>query len=190
MQLLETIKIEDGEIKNLYWHNKRCNSSRFKLFNEKKELKLEKHINPPKKGLYRCRILYAKDIELIEYIPYTYRTIDSLKVIQSDIEYSHKYANREELDRLRGDYNEVIIEKDGLITDTTIANIAFYNGLNWITPKKPLLKGTMRENLLHKNLLTLKDIRKEELVNFSHFALMNAMIGFQIKKNINGRIEC
>lgn len=188
MQLLETIKIEDGQIENIYWHNQRCNRSRVELFNENRILELSSFITPPTKGVYRCRILYGRDIESIEYIPYYRKKISSFTIIESQIDYKYKYSNREELDRLKDGYDEIIIEKDGLLTDTTIANIAFYNGKGWVTPKIPLLEGTVRAKLISNNFLIPKDIKKEELEDFSHFALMNAMIGFQIQKNIKSEI--
>ena len=184
--LLETIKIEDGQIKNILWHNRRCNKSRFELFNEKEVLNLENYIEPPKDGLYRCRIIYSTKIESVEYIPYTPRVIKSFKIIESQINYNYKYNNRDKLNQLiHPEYDEIIIEKDGFLTDTTIANIAFYTGEDWITPKNPLLSGTIRAKLLDKSFLIQKNIKKEELQNFSHFALMNAMIGFQIQKSTN-----
>lgn len=107
--------------------------------------------------------------------------------MSSDIEYDHKYANREALDALRiahPDTDDVIIEQEGFLTDTTIANIAFYDGKQWITPKKPLLRGTMRAKLIDEGWLKTKDIRREDLPKYTHVALMNAMIGFKIL-NIN-----
>ncbi len=184
-ELLETIRIEDGQVQNIEWHNQRCNQSRFELFKEKKPLNLLKFIAPPPKGLYRCRILYDRDVKSVEYIPYTPKQIDSLKIVQSDIEYSYKYSNREELNALLDpNYDEIIIEKNGLLTDTSIANIAFYNGKQWLTPAQPLLKGTMRAKLLSENFLIRKNIKSDDIRSYSHFALMNAMIGFQIDKNI------
>jgi len=183
-QLLETIKIEDGEVYNIEWHNRRCNTSRLELFGDEKRLNLQAFITPPKEGLYRCRILYEKEVNSVEYIPYIPKIIKSLKIVKSDIDYGHKYSNREELNRLQQNaYDEIIIEKNGFLTDTSIANIAFYDGETWFTPKYPLLKGTTRERLLSENFLKLKNIQSTEIQSFTHFALMNAMIGFKIQKS-------
>jgi 4-amino-4-deoxychorismate lyase len=187
-ELIETVKIEDGQIFNIEWHDLRLNQSRKELFGVDKPINLQDYIKPPiEKGVFRCRILYNKEILSIEYIPYQTRKFKKFKIVQSDIDYRYKYANRVPLEKLKAEafpYDEIIIERDGLLTDTTIANIAFYDGESWLTPKKPLLKGTMRENLLNNNRLIEKDIKSEKLKHFSHFALMNAMIGFQIQKNI------
>ena len=184
--LFETIKIEDGQILNIFWHNQRCNRARYRLFNVKKAINLERYIQPPPKGVYRCRVVYNREIISIEYIPYKIKTIRSFKIIKSQLEYSYKYNNRDEINRLL--YNksdDIIIEKDGFLTDTSIANIAFYTGEVWITPKKPLLEGTTRARLINSNFLITENIKSKELQKFSHFALMNAMIGFQIQKSIN-----
>ena len=93
--LLETIKIEDGEIFNLKYHQKRSTQSRQKLFNSTDVLDLSTLIHPPKEGLYRCRILYAEKLHSVEYLPYTPKNIRTLKIIPSQIEYNFKYANRD-----------------------------------------------------------------------------------------------
>jgi len=181
--LLETIKIEAGEICNLSYHQKRCNYSRHSLFHLDNILNLESAIDAPKIGIWRCRILYAKKIKSVEYIPYTPKKIEKLKIVPSSITYDFKYANRSKLNTLLKQYphaDEVIIEKEGLLTDTTIANIAFYDGEYWYTPKNPLLHGTVREKLLDEGVLHLRNIKKEDLARYSQVALMNAMIGFSI----------
>jgi 4-amino-4-deoxychorismate lyase len=184
---IETIKILNGEIYNIEWHNQRYNRTCLEIFGIDKSINLEKYIHPPQIGLFRCRIVYAIDIISIEYIPYTPQISKSFRIIQSDIEYKYKYSNRDKLNSLKKSaslYDDIIIEKNGLLTDTTIANIAFYNGREWITPKTPLLRGTMREKLVNQAFLIPKDINSDDLKHFSNFALMNAMIGFQIKQNI------
>lgn len=186
--LLETIRIEAGHIKNLAYHQKRCDQSSYALFNVQNNIDLSASIHPPQEGVYRCRILYAQKIHSIEYLPYLYKEIKRLKIVPSDIDYAHKYANREALNHLRNsnaDVDDIIIEKEGFLTDTSIANIAFYDGKQWITPKNPLLKGTMRSKLLDEGYLTLKNIRKASLHNYTHVALMNAMIGFKVLNHFN-----
>lgn len=185
--LLETIKIEDGEIANLSYHQKRCTQSRKTLFNSTDILDLSRHIHPPKKGLYRCRIRYDEKIHSIEYIPYHAKEIRTLKIVPSQIDYHLKYANRDALNTLLTayqDFDEIIIEKDGYLTDTTIANIAFYDGKEWLTPAVPLLEGTMRAKLLDEGFLQKANIKKSDLSHFSKVALINAMVGFKVLHDI------
>ena len=48
--------------------------------------------------------------------------------------------------------------KNGIITDTSIANIAiFYDGV-WITSKNSLLNGTTKDRLIEEKKLIEKDI--------------------------------
>ncbi len=186
--LLETIKCEDGRISNLIYHQKRCNESRKELYQSTDTLDLASIIIPPKNGLYRCRITYANHIESIEYIPYTPKKINTLKVITSSLDYHLKYTNRETFNKLlslHDDVDEIIIEKEGYLTDTTIANIAFYNGKQWVTPLAPLLKGTMRQKLIDEGFLQTKQIKKEDLSKYSKVALINAMVGFKILNHFN-----
>jgi len=186
--LLETIKIEEGKICNLSYHQKRCDFSRASLFQTTDTLQLASYIDPPSKGLYRCRIVYAKNIQSIEYVPYVAKNISTLKIVPSTIEYAFKYAKRDAFDTLLKKYNDVddiIIEKDGYLSDTSIANIAFYDGTKWVTPSSPLLKGTIRAKLIDEGFLHLAPIKKENLSDYTQVALMNAMIGFKILKNIS-----
>lgn len=181
--LLETIKIEEGEVFNLPYHQARFNTSRNELFEVRDVLELSSIIEAPQKGLYRCRILYDQEIQSIEYIPYTAKNIKKLKIVTSDITYNYKYANREALNTLlekASGFDEIIIEKEGYLTDTTISNIAFYDGDKWLTPTQPLLCGTMRAKLLDEGFLHKKKIKKDDLKNYSQIALMNSMIGFKI----------
>ena len=185
--LLETIKVDKGQVENLFYHQQRCNRSRQILFDSQDTLDLSLHIKAPSKNLYRCRILYGETLHSIEYIPYVPKEIDAIKIVPSDIIYNLKYANRDALNTLLSTYpevDEIIIEKDGYLSDTTIANIAFYNGKQWITPKNPLLEGTMRAKLIEEGFLHTEDICKTDLPKYTHLALINAMIGFKIL-NIN-----
>lgn len=156
------------------------------LFDESKALDLASLIKAPSQGLLRCRIVYDKKIHSIEYMPYQAKNIQSLEIISSQLDYAHKYENREALNALVAQCpqaDDILIEKDGFITDTSIANIAFYDGKKWLTPLRPLLKGTIRQKLLDDGFLFAQNIKKEEIKNYTHIALMNAMLGFKILKS-------
>lgn len=190
--LLETIKINNKQIENIKYHNKRFNLSKKELFGCDKIIDLTNYIKPPDEKLYRCRVVYNCDILKVEYIPYIVKVQRKFIIINSDIEYRYKYENRDNLNTLiknNANYDDVIISENNLLTDTTIANIALFDGKSWITPKKPLLYGTMREKLLKSNFLIPKDIKIYDIENFYGFALMNAMIGFQIIDKVKIRID-
>jgi len=186
--LLETIRVEGGTVHNLPYHQKRMDRSREHLFHTFSTIDLTEHLTPPDSyGIFRCRVLYGQDIERIEYLPYTPKPIRTLKIVSSSIEYHYKYADREVLDDLLRSNpfaDEVMIEQGGLITDTTIANLAFFKKGQWYTPRTPLLEGTMRAKFLDNGLLIPRDIKKEEVADFTHVALINAMIGFRILNSV------
>jgi len=121
----------------------------------------------------------------VTFHEYKKREINTFKLIfENEIDYAYKSTDREEIDALyqkREDCDEILIIKDLLVTDTSIANIAFYTAEGiWITPKSPLLKGTTRARLLDEGKLVEADIKANELRSFSKVALLNAMIDFDI----------
>ncbi len=185
-EFLETIKIDNGKVHHLAYHQQRYESvlDYFGIKNTREEL--SNLLEVPEDGLYRCRFVYriTKNTHSIkiEYLPYEKKEIRSLRLVFDDkVHYEMKSTNREYLQRLysmRKSCDDILIVKNSLITDTTIANIAFYDQNRWITPKQPLLKGTTRARLLDEGQLLEKDIRVEDIKQFSKIALMNAMIGF------------
>jgi len=78
----------------------------------------------------------------------------------------------------RGDCDDVLLVKEGLLTDTSFSNIALFDGEKWVTPRLPLLYGTNRDELLNTGKLTEKDISVLELKKYKQIALFNAIIEF------------
>ena len=186
MKFFETIKIEKGEILNLKYHNLRLNKTINEIYKRKSDLDLKEFIKVPDLKSYRCKVIYDQEIRSVELTEYKERNFNSFKFINSNIEYRYKSVDREELNNLfeqRENYDDIIIVHDGLICDTTIANIAVYDGLKWFTPKKPLLFGTQRAKLLENKIITEKDIKIKDFKNLVSFAIMNALIGFREIKN-------
>lgn len=188
MKFLETVKADDGHLFHLNYHQKRLDRSMASLGSHV-GYELKDLLKPPQSGLYRCRILYNSATISIEYLPYTARTFHSLQaVIDDDIDYHFKYAKRERLDELftqRDHCDDVVIVQHGMLTDTTVANIALYDGNRWVTPTSPLLEGTTRARLLDVGKLTEAEISIETLDRFYATAIMNAMLGFvQVENGI------
>lgn len=184
-RFIETIRIDNGEIRNLPRHDRRLNNTRLHFWPQSTLLKLSDYMTtlPPEADRIKARVIYGKaGIEEIGYSPYSLRKIRSLAIIQTDnLDYTYKNTAREALDRLfaqRGMCDDILIVRRGLLTDTSIANIALYDGRHWYTPEHPLLKGTKRAQLLEEELLLEKDLRQEDLFSFSAIRLFNAMIGW------------
>lgn len=188
MQLLETIRFEDSEFSSLEFHQNRMNNSRKSLFNCEDEINLFKILqdssnNISDKELYKCRIIYNAEIDKIEYIPYKFPETNHLKlVVCNEIDYSHKYLDRKQINVLlseKENADDIIIVKNGLITDSSTANLLFHQGRHWITPAFPLLKGTQRAKLLEQEKIQVADIRPSDLRNFNKVRLINAMQRFE-----------
>jgi len=176
-QYFETIKCDDYEVFNLDYHKRRIVNT-IGL-----NIALEEYIYPPSKDLLKCKLIYDESgIINIEYTPYKMRVIDTLKLIYDDnISYKYKLILRDNIDKLymkREDCDDIVIVKNGLITDTSIANIAVMIDDIWYTPKTPLLYGTSRARYLDAKVISEKDITVDEFNKASKIALMNAMIDF------------
>ena len=180
---IETIKAVDGEIFYIEYHQKRYEDV-MRSLGVDDFANLSDFIDPPKWGIYRCRLVYDEKSIEVTYHEYKKREICSLKVIfDNTIEYSKKYSNRDKIDSLfsqKDDADDILIIKNLLLTDTSIANIALYRDGVWLTPKNPLLKGTTRARLLDEGRIVEADIKVQELRSFSQVALLNAMIDFDI----------
>lgn len=179
--LLETIRCEEGSPVNLAYHQKRLDETLLAL-GIVRTYDLRSLISPPDRGLYRCRFLYNAEECRIEFHPYSPRLVSSLKLLHANtLEYSFKYADRAALDTLfshRGGCDDVLIVKNGFITDTTIANVALFIEGKWLTPVEPLLRGTARARLIDSGFLIPAPLTPKDIAKASKAALMNAMMGF------------
>ena len=118
-------------------------------------------------------------------VPYTLRRIETLRLVHDDhIDYAQKRTDRSALDACfarRCGADDVIIVRRGLLTDTTVANLALFDPhtARWYTPAVPLLAGTHRSALLSAGVLTpLPDLTPESLVRFTRLRLFNALLGW------------
>jgi 4-amino-4-deoxychorismate lyase len=191
-QLVESIKLKDGKILHLSYHQDRMNRSVEELYPGTRPIDLAKAIVIPtnfKTGLFKVRVLYWQTIEKVEIDPYNFRTIQSLKVVQHEIiDYHLKYTDREILQQLfalRGNCDDIIIIKNGFVTDSFAANLLFFDGHNWVTPATPLLKGTQRQFLLEQGIILEKEIREEDIRSYQKIGLINAMVDFEEMPEIN-----
>lgn len=173
--LFETIRCENGVTQNIALHEDRVERS----IGKRLDLSF---LTPPSDGVYRCKLIYDKEIISAEYLPYVRQKIKTLKIVESDIDYGLKYLDRGAIERLctqKSDKEDILIVKNGLLTDTSIANIALSKNGVWLTPKNPLLKGTMRQRLLNDGFLQEADISVKEIFDFEVVAVMNALRGFE-----------
>ncbi|MEI8085878.1 MAG: aminotransferase class IV [Paludibacter sp.] len=184
-QFLETIQLLDGQFKRLELHQARMNKALADYYPNKPIVSIENALKQqtiPKVGLFKCRVVYSSDIQLIEFVPYTPPVISTLKIIEINIDpLPYKMADRADYQKafsLRENCDDVLLVKNGLLTDTSYCNIALFDGVQWFTPKQPLIQGVNRAELLSEGRLIPKDIKMEELLNFRRISLFNALNEF------------
>lgn len=186
-QFVETIKLKEGKVMALPYHQARMEQTIRHFFPSLAATAMPclTDLITPKADmeLFKCRVVYgSQGIETIEYAPYVMRSVKTLKVVTSDnIDYRYKSTDRSELNRLttqKGECDDIIIVKNGLVTDTSFTNLAIFDGNQWLTPAHPLLAGTKRAFLLEQGEIREKDITLYDLRKAEKIRLFNAMIDF------------
>jgi 4-amino-4-deoxychorismate lyase len=184
--LLESIRIKNGQADLLPYHQRRVDRSRRALFGKPPALNLEKilsEINLPVSGLYKLRIEYGTQVLKKELVPYTARTVNSLKLVDAEgVAYGKKFADRSGIRKCmerKGHCDDILMVQKGHLTDSSYANIALFDGQHWYSPAWPLLRGTRREQLLDLGVIRPIVIRARDLDNFGKLRLMNAMLPWE-----------
>jgi len=185
-QFIETICYEQGRFQRIGLHNERCNRTRKQFFGLQIPLQLELLLSVPeglKDKTVKCTITYGSNIVHIDYNSYQIRSVNSLQMVVDDmIDYSFKYADRtiiNSLLKLRGQSDDILIIKNGLITETSYANIIFKKDGKWYSPQNPLLTGTRLESYLRENSITPALLRPKDLPCFTEARIINAMISIE-----------
>lgn len=197
-RLYEEIKVRDGRIFNIDYHSSRFNISRKELFNAGPAIDLESKITLPAftyKGLFTCMIEYDSQIRKIDFYPYQRKRTRTLKLVEADdLEYNHKFIDRAGINSLREQKNgcdDILIVKNGMITETSHANIIVRGDDNiWYTPSDYLLRGTKREYLLNRGLIREKIITPASLKKFRELRLINSMTDINDTDSIPIRTIC
>ena len=194
--LLETVRFENGmfdaelipyhvarmerSVEN--WLDKPLSYNPLRIFHD-----LEKQ-NKKRNGLYKVRLLYDEKGFVAEFLSYRLPAVQTLlPVFDDSIDYSYKFSQREALNSLKAkkkSADDVLIIKNGMVTDTTFTNVLFFDGKKWVTPKTPLLAGTKRACLLNQKRIYLSDIPFESLYKYQKVRLVNAMIKFHDKLDV------
>jgi 4-amino-4-deoxychorismate lyase len=139
-------------------------------------------------SLLKLKIYYDTDPGPAEIIPYERRKIKSLKLLHDNtIKYLYKLTDRSAIDHLtaqKANADDIIIVKNGFITDSSFGNLVFENAEGYFTPDSPLLKGTRRQSLLETLSITEISIKPEDLHKYIYIHNINAMntIGDQVIK--------
>lgn len=182
MRFIESIKLKNGKIYHLSYHQKRVEKTFLTMFSNFNVLNLEHELQKialPPIGLYKIRLEYDHTSYKIEIFPYQIKTIRTIQIIHCDtISYPFKSTNRAIFSELknRSFADEIIIIKNGLVTDTSFSNLVFYKENQWFTPNSFLLNGTCRKRLLFERKIQQKPIKQTDIKYFEKIGIINAMI--------------
>lgn len=187
---IETMAVEQGSINNFEYHVRRFEetykahwetSCPYSFIGNSEKVLRDNYTRIHGKELWKLRVVYDAQTMQTSLTPYTIRHITELiPVFSETIEYPFKSEDRRALNQLKENiaYNEeILIIKNGLVTDTSFTNVVVYNGKEYVTPRKPLLPGTRRASLLDSGNIIEGDIRYGEWNRFREIHLINAFMG-------------
>ena len=168
------------------WHEKRYVKSFITYFKRPPVKPLLEGIDIPnayQKGKVKLRISYNENQREWRFSNYAFSPIAHLQLVEHNaINYELKWEDRvllSELYQKRGDADDVLIVRNGLLTDTSYGNIAFRKNGGWFTPDKPLLEGTARARLLAQGKISSTPISLENYTKFEVFKMINALRDFE-----------
>lgn len=184
-RFVETIRLQDHVPQHMAYHQQRYERTAKHFWGNAYHLENLADIADKwacRSGVNKIRIVYDQyGIAENTCEPYEMKRVETLRLVCcDDIDYTYKSTDRRALDMLaaqKENCDNVIVVRNGLLTDTSYTNIALYDGKHWHTPAKPLLPGTARARLLDENILLPREITPDEIQNYRYIALINAMIG-------------
>ncbi|CAG5073255.1 hypothetical protein DYBT9623_04747 [Dyadobacter sp. CECT 9623] len=186
MLCIETICVENRELKNLAYHEARLNRTRQELWGYQDQWDLAEMIEVPDSvanTIHKCRVVYDRKIDNIKWEPYLQRPIKKLKrVYHNSVDYSYKYDQRDELNTLfaqREEADDILIIKNGWVTDSFYCNVAFSDETGWYTPNTYLLPGTQRAFLIDQGIIQERQISETDIFTYDSVKLFNAMVSWE-----------
>jgi len=184
MRFIESILFKDEKYHHLALHQERVDRT-FKSFGAASKspdlLRILPKFNYKEK--HKVRVIYQLSSKgfsyKIDHGAYSPRTIKTLEVRSvAPFDYSFKYENREKINTLfqQSTADDIIILVGNNITDSSYANLVFWDGSDWVTPDEPLLNGVKRQLLLSEKRIIKAPIRISDLGAFEKVSLINAML--------------
>lgn len=185
---LETICLINGKVQNLDAHIRRMRKTADYFRFDVPELPdLEELLSPGMENCkVKCSIHYHYEINSIAFERYIPKVIKCLKLIYASPDYNFKFSDRRSLNdllSLREDCEEVLIVRNGYITDTTYSNVVLEKENSLYTPHLPILNGTKRQKILHEGRISEKEIKVNNLKDYNRIYLINSML--DIEDNIS-----
>lgn len=181
MQFIESIRFEHGQFHLLDLHQARIDRTFASFFPRAVPHQLDQILPTiDREDKVKCRVVYDVRDYHAEWMPYQPRLIRKVQMVEvGSFDYAFKYADRSTIQDWvnRSAADDIIMIKNGFVTDSSYANLAFFDGKDWLTPRRPLLNGVRRQHLIGQDLLFEADIRAGDLARFDRACLINAMLG-------------
>lgn len=184
-RFIESVKLQDGRFSRLEYHQRRVDDTFRLFFPAVPVLDLDQLLAGmefPAEGLFKCRIIYDEQPRELTFSPYIMRIIRTFKLVDVDLEPAvYKAESRKEIDKVfgeRGDCDDVLLVRRGLLTDASYSNIALFDGETWFTPRLPVIYGTQRASLIEQGFVVQKDIPAKDINQYQKIRFFNAMIEF------------
>ncbi len=185
-RFIETICYEQRRFHRIELHNERLNRTRTHFFGKLPEIRLELLLSVPAvliNETVKCTVTYGIEISDIEYTVYTVRQIKSLKLVSDNaIDYAFKYADRSIFKTMLQNnlqYDDILIVKNGLLTDISYANTIYLHENIWYSQRNPLLFGTRLQSYVREGRVTPALLTPADLIRFSEVRIINAMISIE-----------
>ncbi len=188
-RFIETIRVVDGVACHLEYHCKRFSRTNWHHYKHQEEEDfagfvseiLSKEMSIISKGVFKLRVIYSGKILSYTVEPYRSKLIKTLRLVEDNsISYSFKYENRCEIEKnfaMRDGCDDILIVKEGEITDSSYCNVVFEKGGSLYTPVSYLLPGTARERMINEGVLKETKIRPCDISRYDKVYLINSMIG-------------
>ena len=178
---IETIHIEHHKVFLLENHLSRIQQTCVEYYGKKKDIQ----------QLHYEILFFAKETKIKTKLSiyynlhehsffHKYYKIKNFHLIENnEYDYHLKYADRSFFEQAKSKFDnadEIIIVKNGKITDTSFSNICLLKNNKWITPITPLLNGIKRQYYLQQKQIEEQEIKVKDIKSFSKISLINSLL--------------
>ena len=185
-RFVESLGVEQRRLMHLEWHERRMRQTLLHHYGIEPEINLQAAIELPAElddRVYKCRIEYGASVERVAFLLYEPKTVNTLRLVLDDgIGYSFKHEDRSAFDRLlkqREGADDILVVRNGCLTDTSFSNIILLREGTWYTPDTFLLNGTCRQRLLAEGVIRETRITVDDLEHYSAIKLINALLDWK-----------
>ena len=186
-KFFETIKIDSGKIFNLDYHQKRIDNTFSHFFPGRKAFVLKDFLHDNFQTLTRAKLVYNNENIEVFYFDYKPKIINTISFVDAEeLRYDFKFYDRSEIELLSTSKktDEILIFRNGLLCDSSIANVAILTDGVWLSPKNPLLFGTTLSRYSELGLIKFAEITKSMVIEAEKIAFLNAMIDMKIYERL------